>query len=112
MTEPTASATLTEKRVRLRTLITQIDIDEQLRKRATQQAILAAEAWHWAKRAEEFDAAAPRPTDFNGRATAAQLAAATERCRATALACLRKAEFLDWEAGVPFVDPATGAVAG
>ena len=103
--------TLTEKRVRLRTLITQIDIDEQLRKRATQQAILAAEAWHWAKGAEEFHAAAPKPADFNGRATAAQLVGATKRCHATALACRRKAALLEWEAGWPLADPARGDVA-
>jgi hypothetical protein len=105
------TATLTEKRVRLRELITQIDIDEQLRKRATQQAILAAEAWHWAKRAEEFHAAAPRKGDYPGRATRAELREAYDRCMATALACRRKAAFLEWKAGAPPVDPATGEVA-
>jgi hypothetical protein len=105
------ATTLTDKRVRLRTLITQIDIDEQLRKRATQQAILAAEAWHWAIRAEEFHAAAPKPGDYHGRATRAELPKAYEHCMSTALACRRKAAFLDWEAGGPLIDPALGEVA-
>ncbi len=83
-------ATLTDNRATLRRIIAQLDIDEQLRKRAAQQAILQAEAWHWSKRAEEFHAAAPRPGDYNGRATPEMLAAAAERCRATALACRRK----------------------
>ena len=100
------TATLTEKRVRLRELITQIDIDEQLRKRAAQQAILEAEAWHWAKRAEAFHAAAPRPGDFRGNANRDDLLDAWQRCRGTALACLRKAAVLRWEAGDPLEDPA------
>ena len=105
------TATLTDNRGALRRLITQIDIDEQPRRRAAQQAILEAESWFWCWRAEQFHAAAPRPSDFNGRATAEQLAAATERCHATALACLRKAAFLEWEAGWPLTDPAAGELA-
>jgi hypothetical protein len=100
------------QRTKLRRLITQIDVDEQLRKRAAQQAILEAEAWQWAKRAEEFHAAAPRKCDYHGRATRAQLWEAYDRCMATALACRRKAAFLVWEAGGPLIDPATGQVAG
>jgi hypothetical protein len=102
------TATLTDNRATLRRLIAQIDIDEQLRKRAAQQAILQAEAWHWGQRAEEFKDARPKPGDFNGNATAEMLAEADERCRLTALACRRKAAFLEWEAGGPLVDPATG----
>ncbi len=79
------TATLTEKRVRLRTLIGQIDLDEQLRKRAAQQAISEAEAWWWCWRAEEFNWAS-RPD--------------------IALACRRKAAFLEWEAGAELIDPA------
>lgn len=91
------TATVTEKRVRLHKLISQIDIDEQLRKRAIQQAILEAEAWHWAKRAEEFHAAAPRKGDYHGRATREELQAAYDRCMSTALACRRKAASLVWD---------------
>lgn len=79
------TATLTEKRVRLRTLIGQIDLDEQLRKRAAQQAISEAEAWFWCWRAEQFNWAS-RPD--------------------IALACRRKAAFLEWEAGAELIDPA------
>ena len=105
------TATLTEKRVRLRTLITQIDIDEQLRKRAAQQAILEAEAWFWCWRAEQFHDAAPKPDDFHGNATHDELLDAWQRCRDTALACRRKAAFLEWGAGAELIDPA-GEVAG
>jgi hypothetical protein len=84
------SATLTEKRTKLLKLITQIDVDEQLRRRSVQQAISEAEAWWWCWRAEQFNWAG-RPD--------------------IALACRRKAAFLEWEAGGPLIDPATGEVA-
>jgi hypothetical protein len=84
------TATLTEQRSRLRRILGQIDLDEQLRKRAAQQAIVSAEAWFWCWRAEQFDWAS-RPD--------------------IALACRRKAAFLEWEAGGPLVDPVTGEVA-
>jgi hypothetical protein len=105
------TATLTEKRLRLRTLITQIDVDEQMRTRAAQQAILEAESWFWCWRAEQFHAAAPRPGDFHGRATQQDLQEAYDRCMATALACRRRAALVDRAAGGPLVDPATGEVA-
>lgn len=83
----------------LRRLLHQVDLDEPMRRRAVQQAILAASAWWWAWRAEDFDRARPRPSDFNGQATVEELAAADQRCRETARACLAKATLLDWEAG-------------
>lgn len=86
-------------RTRLRQLLQQIDLDEQLRRRAVQQAILQAEAWWWRWRAEQFDQARPRPSDFNGRASAEELAAAEERCRGVVHACLAKAALFEWEAG-------------
>ena len=79
------TATLTEKRVRLRNLIGQIDLDEQLRLRSLQQAISEAEAWWWCWRAEQFNWAS-RPD--------------------IALACRRKAAFIEWEAGAELIDPA------
>jgi hypothetical protein len=88
----------TLQRRRLRELIHQIDLDKAMRRRSIQQAILQAESWFWAMRAEQFHAAAPRPGDFNGDATAAQLAGAAERCRATAQACLDRAAFVAWQA--------------
>jgi hypothetical protein len=67
------------RRVRqeLQRLLGQIDIDEQCRRRAVQQAILGAEAWHWEWRAEQFHWAGDLET---------------------AQACLNKAAFLRWDA--------------
>jgi hypothetical protein len=65
-------------RAALQRLLGQIDIDEQCRKRAVQQAILEAEAWFWEWRAEQFH----RAGDL-----------------ATAQACLNKAAFLRWDVG-------------
>jgi hypothetical protein len=64
-------------RAELQRLLRQIDIDEQCRRRAAQQAILAAEAWFWEWRAEQFHWAGDL---------------------ATAQACLNKAAFLRWDA--------------
>jgi len=50
-------------------------------------------------RAEHFDRARPTPGDFNGAATSEELAAADERCRETAQACLAKASLITYEAG-------------
>jgi hypothetical protein len=61
----------------LHRLIGQIDIDEQCRRRAVQQAILEAEAWFWEWRAEQFHWAGDLET---------------------AQACLNKAAFLRWDA--------------
>ena len=88
----------TEKRAALRRLLHQIDLDQQLRRRSVQQAISQAQAWWWRWRAEQFDQARPRPSDFNGQATPADLAAADERCRGVAKACLAKATLIVWEA--------------
>jgi hypothetical protein len=102
------TATASEvKRTKLRRLITQIDIDEQMRLRAVQSAITEAEADHWRKRAADFDQARPQPLDYKGAAaTPAGLAEADRRCAGVARACRRKAAFLDCEAGGPLIDPA------
>ena len=92
------TATLTVKRTQLRRLLAQIDIDEVMRRRSLQQSISEAESWWWRWRAEQFDSARPRPTDFNGNATAADLAAADERCLGTIQACLNRADLIDLEA--------------
>jgi hypothetical protein len=78
------------QQTRLRRLLDQIDLDEQLRVRAIQQAITEAEADHWHRRAADFDWC-DRPD--------------------IALACRRKAAFLEWEAGGPLIDPVTAEVA-
>jgi hypothetical protein len=85
--------------VALRQLLHQIDIDEHMRRRAVQQAILHAEAWYWRMRAEQFDWARPRSNDFNGRATPEMLAEADRRCRETRDLCLSKADLIEYEAG-------------
>lgn len=88
----------TDNRAALRRLLHQIDLDEHLRRRVVQQAILEASAWWWRWRAEQFHAASPRPDDWPGRATPTELAEADARCRETAYACLNRAELLEMEA--------------
>lgn len=50
-----------------------------------------ATASYWERRAKAFEDAAPRPGDYNGRATSADLSAARERCLSTAAACRARA---------------------
>lgn len=45
----------------------------------------------WQRRARELEAAAPRPGDFRGRASDAELAEAGRRCREAAAACRARA---------------------
>jgi hypothetical protein len=67
-----------------------------VRLRAVQDAITDAlvETWIW--RAYAFDQARPRPDDFTGIATPAELAAADQQCAAVALACWNHADALAW----------------
>jgi hypothetical protein len=97
MTATITEAPLTAERRRLRFLLRQIDLDEQMRRRSVQAAILHASAWWWRWRAEQFQQARPRPDDFNGNATPAELAEADRRCVATAHACLNRARMLELE---------------
>ena len=50
-----------------------------------------ATAVFWERRAKAFEDAAPRPGDYVGRATAAELSAARVRCLETAAACRARA---------------------
>ena len=50
-----------------------------------------ATADYWERRAREFEAAAPQPGDFNGRATPEDLEARRRRCLSTAAACRARA---------------------
>jgi hypothetical protein len=86
-------------RAQLHRLLAQIDLDEAMRRRSVQQAILQAESWWWRWRAEQFDWARPRLGDFNGQATAEMLADAELRCRGTRDACLARAALIEYEAG-------------
>ena len=75
----------------MRRLLAQIELDEQVRRRAVQEAISAATADYWRRRAEDFRRVG------------------TPQCDQIALACLRKAAFLEWEAGQPLIDPGVAA---
>jgi len=79
----------------LRGLVDTIDAGEQLRVRAVQDAITNALGWQLLRRAAIFDAAAPRPDDFHGQATGADLAAARDRCRGVAQALRSRAAAIE-----------------
>jgi hypothetical protein len=81
---PTATALKIAKRKALRQLIGRIDIDQECRNRAIQQAIFEASADYWRYRADQFDWA---------------------DCPDVALACRRKAAMIDFDAGHDLVDP-------
>jgi hypothetical protein len=72
---------------------------EHFRARVLQDALTEALPSYWAMRAEQFQAAAPRPGDFNGNATPEELQARLVDCLITAAACRRHAELLG--AGLP-----------
>lgn len=73
--------------------MTAIDLDRvrHFRLRVLSDALAEATSAYWLHRAEQFEAAAPRPGDFTGRATAADLDALGRRCRARAEACRQRA---------------------
>lgn len=48
----------------------------------------------WERRAAVFDAAAPRPDDFHGRATKEELSEARRRCQLDARRCRSHAQLL------------------
>lgn len=50
-----------------------------------------ATATFWHRRAQALEDAAPRPDDYRGRATAADLSAARQRCEEAAAACRARA---------------------
>jgi hypothetical protein len=75
----------------LRQLLAQIDLDEAMRRRSVQQAITEATADYWRHRAEDFQQVG------------------NQECDLIALACLRKAAFMEWEAGQPLIDPGEAA---
>jgi hypothetical protein len=72
-----------------------ITIDlEHFRARLLQDCLTEATAAYWVHRAYQFQEAAPKPGDFHGQATRAQLAEARGRCLAIALACRRRAQLI------------------
>jgi hypothetical protein len=91
----TGSAIDTTHANTLRGLVETIDAGEQLRVRVVQDAITNALGWQLRRRADLFLAAAPRPEDFNGQATEADLAAARDRCRGVAVALRSRATAIE-----------------
>lgn len=63
-------------------------------RRLVEEALLSALPGSWERRAAEFEAARPRPSDFNGRASVAELAARDRRCAEAAQACRDRAALL------------------
>ena len=60
--------------------------------RVVREAIRDAESWQWLRRAAEWQAAAPKPTDYHGNATREELSARYRRCMDNAAACRARAE--------------------
>ena len=59
--------------------------------RVLADAMSEGTALYWERRARQLEAAAPRPGDFRGRASDAELAEAGRRCREAAAACRARA---------------------
>jgi hypothetical protein len=76
-----------------RTTIELIRHVEHFQNRVIQDAIADATSAYWMRRAEAFEAARPRPGDWAGRATEADLRAADERCAGIAEACRLRAQW-------------------
>lgn len=64
---------------------------QSFRRRVVQDAIADAMATQWRRRAATFEWARPRPGDWPGRATAADLKAQDARLAAIAAACRARA---------------------
>lgn len=77
-------------------------------RRVIVDALNEASAAYWERRADVLEDAAPRPGEFHGRATRAELSAAWRRCMGDARRCRAHAELLrdrdvpaardDWDA--------------
>ncbi len=79
----------------------------QFHQRVVSDALAEATASYWERRARTFEDAAPRPGDHPGRATAADLSAARERCLGVAAACRARASL---EASGGPLDPAVASL--
>ena len=64
------------------------------RRRVVEEMLATALPAFWARRAEQLEDARPRPTDFNGRASLAELAERDRRLAEQAAACREHAELL------------------
>lgn len=90
--------------------MTAVDLREPAA-RIVQDILTEATARHWERRAAVIEWAAPKPGDFNGRATRAELNARSQRCREAAAACREHAQILLGGRGGP-VEPVVWAVLG
>ena len=68
-----------------------IDYLEHFQKRVVQDAFAEAESLYWTNRANSFEQAMPRPDDFAGHATAAEIEDRRLHLVATVLACRQRA---------------------
>lgn len=75
----------------------------QFHHRVVSDALAEATSSYWERRARTFEDAAPRPGDYTGRATRADLSAARERCLRTAAACRARASLEATGAPIPAV---------
>lgn len=85
---------------------------EQYRRRFLADMFTSVSASQMLHRARMFEWAAPRPGDFNGRASAAELAARTERCLGIAAAYRAKAEVLRRYGPPDFIEAEVAQVLG
>jgi hypothetical protein len=86
-----------------------IDIDH-FRARVLQDALTEATAEYWERRAQQFEDAIPRRSEYHGNATQEQLAAAAVRCANTVAACRRHAQLLRESMPEPISDEVTSVL--
>ena len=68
-----------------------VEVLDHFQRRVIQDALLDGSAAYWRRRAEAFEWARPRPGDFTGRASQAELAEIDRRCVTAAEACRKRA---------------------
>lgn len=73
--------------------MTTVSYLQHFQRRILQDAIAEGAAAYWLGRAEEFERCKPRPGEYHGRATRAELSARWRRCDDTAKACRNRATF-------------------
>lgn len=74
------------------------------------EVLLAADSQWWRAKAEEMEAAAPRPGEYHGRATREELREAWRRCHAAAEACRLRARVSHYDSAREDVADALEAV--
>lgn len=70
------------------------EVAEQIRFRGLVDSFQQCTAAWWERRAQVFEDAMPRPGDFAGRATEAELAVRSARCAEAARLCREHAQLL------------------